>query len=353
MKRVGALVVVMAIAAPIVGLLFLGAFMVVIGGGTAEASSYQCQTSTTPLDPATAKNTGWSPEQRSNAAKIVEQVKRDIVPVDQLRAAIVALATAMQESTLINVDRGDRAGPDSRGLFQQRAPWGPLADRMDPHKSAHMFLTGGRGGQPGLLDIAGWQHMSVTQAAQAVQVSAFPTAYAKWEGPAKVLAAALLGSSASGADLDPCGGLGGPEGTVPVTSSDVGAMLATAKTLLGTPYLWGGDGSGNPPRVDCSGLIVYAWRKIGKPLRIRTSEQMWSYSTQLQPGSEQPGDLIFSEFGPRGPGHVMIVWDPTTGRALEAPHTGDVVKLINYKNYKNLPNQRFGRLKPSAWSAQP
>jgi murein DD-endopeptidase MepM/ murein hydrolase activator NlpD len=44
-----------------------------------------------------------------------------------------------------------------------------------------MFFTGGQGGQRGLLDIAGWQSMPVTKAAQAVQVSAYPDAYAKWE----------------------------------------------------------------------------------------------------------------------------------------------------------------------------
>jgi hypothetical protein len=113
---------------------------------------------------------------------IVEQVKADVRPAtDQMQASIIALSTAMQESTLRNLNYGDR---DSLGLFQQRAAWASAADRRDPHKSAHMFLTGGQGGQRGLLDIPGWQSMPVWQAAQSVQVSAFPTAYAKWEAAA-------------------------------------------------------------------------------------------------------------------------------------------------------------------------
>lgn len=72
---------------------------------------------------------------------------------------------------------------DSVNFFQQRpsAGWGSVADLMDPHYSARAFFGGPgspNGGSPrGLLDIAGWQEMSTGEAAQAVQVSAFPEAY--------------------------------------------------------------------------------------------------------------------------------------------------------------------------------
>ena len=96
----------------------------------------------------------------------------------------IALATAMQESSLINIDYGDR---DSVGLFQQRPSqgWGSVAQIMDAEYSARAFFGGPTGPNfgkvRGLLDIRNWQTMTLTRAAQAVQVSAFPDAYQKWE----------------------------------------------------------------------------------------------------------------------------------------------------------------------------
>lgn len=90
----------------------------------------------------------------------------------------IALMTAMQESELLNMAGGDR---DSTGLFQQRDAWGTYSDRMDPYRSAAMFFQGGHDGQRGLLDFKARDQMSLTAAAQAVQGSAYPNAYAKWE----------------------------------------------------------------------------------------------------------------------------------------------------------------------------
>jgi len=97
---------------------------------------------------------------------------------------VIALATAMQESSLRNIGFGDR---DSVGLFQQRpsAHWGTKAEIMRPDYSIKAFFGGKtsptRGVARGLQDISGWEKLSLTEAAQAVQVSAHPTAYAKWE----------------------------------------------------------------------------------------------------------------------------------------------------------------------------
>lgn len=97
---------------------------------------------------------------------------------------VIALATAMQESSLRNIDYGDR---DSLGLFQQRPSmgWGTVNQIMDPEYSARAFFggpTGPNSGKiPGLLDIRNWSTMQLTKAAQAVQISAFPDAYQKWE----------------------------------------------------------------------------------------------------------------------------------------------------------------------------
>jgi LysM repeat protein len=103
------------------------------------------------------------------------------------RGIAIALGTAMVESGLRNLDHGDR---DSVGLFQQRPSqgWGTAAQAQDRVRAAKAFFGGPSDPNgtrtKGLLDIAGWQRMSFAQAAQAVQVSAFPDRYAKWEKPA-------------------------------------------------------------------------------------------------------------------------------------------------------------------------
>jgi murein DD-endopeptidase MepM/ murein hydrolase activator NlpD len=144
-----------------------------------------------PILPGTGQVATLGPRQTANAAVIIARGKALKVPP---RGWVVAIATAMQEATLLNlaslanpgslkfphddVASGDH---DSVGLFQQRDAWGPMAVRMNPAQSADMFYTGGRAGQRGLLDIERWQQMTIAQAAQAVQVSAFPDAYARWE----------------------------------------------------------------------------------------------------------------------------------------------------------------------------
>ena len=79
---------------------------------------------------------------------------------------------------------------DSVGLFQQRpsSGWGTVAQLTDATHAAKLFYGGptnpNKGKTRGLLDISGWQSMTLTQAAQKVQVSAYPDAYAKWQASA-------------------------------------------------------------------------------------------------------------------------------------------------------------------------
>jgi LysM repeat protein len=124
---------------------------------------------------------GLTDEMRQNAAIIVEVGRSMGVPDYGI---VIALATAAQESTLRNLDWGDR---DSVGLFQQRPSqgWGTVEQLTDPWESSRRFYGGPGVPTRGLLDIAGWQDMPLTVAAQAVQVSAFPNAYAKWEASAR------------------------------------------------------------------------------------------------------------------------------------------------------------------------
>jgi hypothetical protein len=115
--------------------------------------------------------------QYQNATAIVHQALAKKMGV---RAAVVAVATAMQESELNNLNYGDR---DSLGLFQQRPScgWGTAAQIMDPAYAADAFLNGLAKYQAGNPD---WAHQPLWQAAQGVQASGFPTAYAKWEAQA-------------------------------------------------------------------------------------------------------------------------------------------------------------------------
>ncbi|MEV5612006.1 heavy metal transporter [Streptomyces sp. NPDC052225] len=105
------------------------------------------------------------------------------------RAVTIALATALQESGLRNIRHGDR---DSLGLFQQRPSegWGTEKQIMDPVYAADRFYAH-------LAKVPGYSRLPLTVAAQRVQRSGFPQAYAKHEPDATLLAASLTGRAAA------------------------------------------------------------------------------------------------------------------------------------------------------------
>ncbi len=154
---------------------------------------------------ATLEGTEWyfSPAQAENAALITGTAIRRGLPA---RAATIGIATALQESKLVNIDYGDR---DSLGLFQQRPSqgWGTPEQIMNPVYATHAFYDG-------LVEVTGYEDMEITVAAQAVQRSAFPEAYAQHETRARAWASALTGHSPGAvtcalppvADGDPVGG---------------------------------------------------------------------------------------------------------------------------------------------------
>lgn len=123
----------------------------------------------------------------ANATTIAAVGKRIGMPD---HAVTVALAAALQESKLQNLDHGDL---DSVGLFQQRPSqgWGTQAQLLSPTYAATAFYRA-------LTRVDGWASLSVTDAAQQVQRSAAPNAYAQWEGQARALAEALTGEAAAG-----------------------------------------------------------------------------------------------------------------------------------------------------------
>ena len=121
----------------------------------------------------------WNAEQVGNAKAIIKANGMDE------RAAVIAVATAMQESTLTNFGHlGDRNDHDSQGLFQQRpsSGWGTVEEITDPQYATSAFLKA-------LRQVDGWEEMPLTRAAQTVQVSAFPDHYAQWENQAAELVA--------------------------------------------------------------------------------------------------------------------------------------------------------------------
>jgi hypothetical protein len=121
-------------------------------------------------------------EQVGNTKAIIAATKK--VGMDE-RAAVVAIATALQESKLENLGHlGERNDHDSQGLFQQRpsSGWGTVEQITDPEYATMAFLKG-------LKQVDGWQEMPLTAAAQTVQVSAYPDHYAQWEQQAADLVA--------------------------------------------------------------------------------------------------------------------------------------------------------------------
>jgi hypothetical protein len=146
--------------------------------------------------PAVRPVAGLTQAQMNNAAVIVRTAQKMRMPK---RAAVIAVATAMQESQLYNLasdvipesmrypHQGTGADHDSVGLFQQRstAGWGSVRNLMRPDYAATQFLAA-------LRNVPGWQRMALTYAAQAVQYSAYPGAYAKHEGRANAVVNALV-----------------------------------------------------------------------------------------------------------------------------------------------------------------
>lgn len=138
-----------------------------------------------PVATVASVNVQLTDEMRANA-RIIIDVGRAVGAPDQ--GIVIALAAAAQESGLRNLHDGDL---DALGLFQQRPSegWGTPEEVLDPVRAATAFYGGAANPNPGrtsgLLDVVGWEAMSVTEAAQAVQLSAHPDHYAKWEASAR------------------------------------------------------------------------------------------------------------------------------------------------------------------------
>jgi len=108
-----------------------------------------------------------------------------------------------------------------------------------------------------------------------------------------------------------------PEGATVVPSSSYSGAVGAAMSELGVPYVWGGS---TPSGFDCSGLVAYAYAKMGVSLP-HSSYAQWNTGVAVPSDQLEPGDLVFFN----GLGHVgMYIGN---GQYVHAPHTGDVVKV--------------------------
>jgi cell wall-associated NlpC family hydrolase len=301
---------------------------------------------------------------------------------------VVAVAVADDESGLQNLDYG--LG-DSLGVFQQQGSegWGSASQRTTPTDAAEAFY----GAQPvgmtsntGLLEVPGWQSMSVGQAGQSVQnpgplnpgnlayleaVQADAAAATNYVAanagtppislplPAQETYQGAVSTGATGTTIPGATGTTVPGSSVatPNCSSYVdvpgqaGAVIAAAEAYLNTPYSWGGggistrttpggpvDGPAGPgygvdqgadiDGFDCSGLVQYAFY-VGANISLpRDSEDQYTATDgrSVPYDQLQPGDLVFYEPGPTGPGHVTIYIG--SGQLIQAPYTGADVDII-------------------------
>lgn len=297
--RVGVMTAVATLAAACLGVLAL--LVAVAGGGQGAAA---------PASGCVGAGSGadLSGEQLANAAAIVRAGAALAVPE---RGQVIALATALQESTLHNLPYGDR---DSLGLFQQRATgWGPAAARLDPKQSATRFYLA-------LLALPHWQDLPLTVAADRVQHSAFPAAYAKWETTADQVVAAFTGRRCPASTAAP----------VPPPDPSTQTVINRALGQLGQPYVWGGGGPGGPTGggFDCSGLMVFAFAGAGVAVPHQTLQIWRSFQPAIRdPRATQPGDMLLFAAGP-DPGtieHVGLYLGQ--GRMVHAPETGETVSI--------------------------
>jgi cell wall-associated NlpC family hydrolase len=275
-------------------------------------------------------------------------------------AATVALATAYQESKFRN--SAVHTDHDSEGLFQQRVSIYPHTVAIDPVRATRAFLTR-------LRRVPHWRSIPLTDAAQAVQHSARPDAYAHW----RPLAASLTGilwPAAAAANATPgptrgvpspttlpvlvpavaCAGRGGaipptgahgnnvagstriPAGLVIDGSAAGQTAVRFALAQLGKPYVFGAAG---PDAYDCSGLMLAAWARAGVAL---------PHSAHLQAlrGTPVPadlslavgGDLVFiagADGTAAAPGHVGMVLGRARGRVylIQAPQDDIPVEITD------------------------
>lgn len=220
------------------------------------------------------------------------------------RAWQIAIQAGMTESGLRNVRYGDR---DSQGIFQMRPSmgWGTVEQVTDPTYAINKFYDV-------LEAVPNWQDSRPGNVAQAVERSAFPSRYHRWEAMAAHLVQNL-------GDVEDAVGCGESAGAALPPNDAAGVAIEVALDQLGKPYVWGAEG---PDSYDCSGLMQWAYQKAGITVP-RVADDQYRAGAMLPVQEAQPGDLLFWGYDPADPNtihHVaMYLGD---GKIVEAQQTG-------------------------------
>ena len=245
--------------------------LIVVGMGNSSSAAAACLPGVS-VDSGKLPTTsvaGFQGVQLKNAAWIINAGQKLNLST---QGQTVGIMVAIGESSLEVLDHGDAAGPDSRGLFQQRdnGAWGSYSDRMDPTISATNFFQR-------LLKVSGWESMTPTQAAHLVQGNADPNHYAKYAAPAGEVIAALAGISVTDASCEAGSGAPGDLGRDDDYGFKDGAYNAN-NPVTGFAY------------KNCTD---FAWWRMMQQLGISSTSQM--------------------DARPLGPGNA-ITWGPTWHR---------------------------------------
>lgn len=272
----------------------------------AYATSLSCNAALGPTQP------GQESRGASDAANLTDEQLDTVSLIISLgrerelspRAWQIAIQAGMTESGLRNLHYGDR---DSLGIFQMRPSmgWGTPEQVTDPVYAVNKFYDV-------LESIPGWENMRPGDAAQAVERSAFPDRYHRWE-PMAVHLVETLG------EVPDAAGCGRGMGAALPPNEKAGQAIEFALSELGDPYVWGAEG---PDAYDCSGLMMRAYESAGIVLPRLSRDQYWA-GAMLPVEEAQPGDLVFWAYDSSDPAtihHVaMYLGD---GRIVEAQQTG-------------------------------
>jgi hypothetical protein len=316
------------LAAAIAGVLVL---MLALGMGD-DATEAAVADATNCL-PYTGEPTKLKDDQVTNAARIIAIGKQRGIPA---RGWAVAIATAMQESTLHNIDHGDR---DSVGLFQQRheTGWGSVEQIMNVDYAINAFYGGP---QPpdnsGLVDVPNWEQMPLTEAAQAVQRSGLPDAYAKWTALAIDQVRAQ-----GGVELDCAKVVAGPGTVEPAPRNPDGSWPSEGCVIRPDPTTGRGCLT---PRTD---HIVKQASAYGKPGCWRLSDhgehqKGRACDWMMTSGGEAQGEQ-------KAKGDAMAAWAVANADQLGIMYVIWYRRIWTHERGWHAYNNPFGGNDPSGW----
>jgi len=381
-------------------LVFLAPSLVLVGVGVvmnpaASASCTVAGTSVTVPDvpdelevtTANGETLTLNRQQLTHAATIIETgTSIDGVTRDGL---VIALMAALTESTLRMLSNtsvypesadypndGDGSDHDSLGLFQMRpqSGWGTVAELMDPTYQAQAFF-GGRTGPNhpsprGLLDIPGWEQMDKGEAAQAVEVSAYPERYRNYEPVTETILTTLTGTTTTASAGASAGGTTVPAAqTVAAESSRVVFPVPADTWVLtseygprvhpisgensfhtgtdfaapdGTPILAVADGTVTVAEFSggYGGLIVIEHTLNGQTVATAYGH-MWETGIHVQPGDTVTAGQHIGDIGSSGNSTgPHLHFEVRTG-GTDGEHT-DPAAWLNAHDAADLPEPETG-----------